>query len=354
MAATDPRDRVYAFYGLDESLKAEVPITYNPPHASPESIAQLYTATATYFALQKDPEWLLAAAGVGYSTLIDSRTTHSTSIQARSNAIMKFTYCDVPIHLPSWVPDFRSPYPPPLPSICNRTDEEIAQRRSQISASGRVHDGFKELSVRAVSVDKIETITKKDLFPTKRNLLNGTENDAFENIRRILQVYDVVKSSIIRPSHVSVEERFCRTITAGVRPLIAGEHVDLLPSFLAYLQVIEELRPAIEGMLAGNVSSFLGLRKFAALFDADINRWEGFVDVCELRNVVTTERRHFALVPRLAKKSDYIYRLNGTETYLVLRRLDSGITYQLIGHCYVEGTEEYGENDSSIETILIR
>jgi hypothetical protein len=353
MDATDPRDRVYAFYGLDESLKARMPITYDPPDASPESIARLYTATAGYFALQKDPEWLLAVAGVGYSTLIDSRETRSTTIQARSNAIMKFTYSDVPIHLPSWVPDFRSPYPPPLPSICNRTDEQIAQRRSQIHASKQVHDGFEGLSVKAVYIDKIKTITEKDLFPTKRNLLNGTEDDALANIRRPLQVYDVVKSSIIRPSHVSVEERFCRTITAGVRPLVAGEHVDLLPSFLTYLRIMEELRPTIKGMLAGNVSSFLSLRTFAGLSDADNNRWEGCTDVCDLRNVIITERGHFALVPRLAQVGDYIYRLNGTETYLVLRRSDTGITFQLIGHCYVEGTEEYGENDSSIGTILI-
>lgn len=354
MAAKDPRDRVYAFYGLDESLKAEVPISYEPPDASPESVALLYSATARYFALQKDPEWLLAVAGVGYSTLIDARRLPSPLAQARSHAIMKFTYSDVPIHLPSWVPDFRSPYPPPLPSICNRTDQQIVQRKSHIRASLRVHDGIAELSCRAAFVDRITVIATKDLFPTKRNLLNGTESDGFANVRRILQVSDVIKTSIVRQSRVSVEERFLRTITAGVLPLIAGEHVDPLPSFLNHVQVLQELKPIFESMLAGKASSFLSLRRLAALYGADINRWEANTDVCSLRNVVTTERGHFALVPRLAKAGDWVYRLNGTETFLVLRRLDAGITFQLIGHCYIEGAEEYDQVESLIETIFMR
>jgi hypothetical protein len=56
MNATDPRDRVYAFYGFDDSLKSEIPVSSGPRIVDCNLIKQLYTATARYLALKKGPE----------------------------------------------------------------------------------------------------------------------------------------------------------------------------------------------------------------------------------------------------------------------------------------------------------
>lgn len=350
MGATDPRDRVYAFLGLEKDQRQKLKPDYTKPRGDPGAIESVYTNIAKYFLEHEDPEWILAMAGMGYSRFIlPERLRH---LHDKQRLALKHFYTGVQLNLPSWVPDLRSPYPIPLPNIRDRTAHEIKQNVEAIKKSIRIMDETKEVEIRTVFIDNVKSIATKDLFPIQRTLI--AEHDPLGSLRRTLQLLDVVQklrnnAFVNRPGESTVAKLYM-TITAGLG-------TDRLPSFEMFLEVVQRFEPDFRALVDQKTSPLLAtfrLQHLMAFRDADVHRWDGLTDVCNLREVAVSDRGYLALVPRLTRPGDCIHWLKGSETFLVLRRLDSGRAYQLVGHCYVHGEHLLRDETRSSSMIVIK
>jgi hypothetical protein len=166
--------------------------------------------------------------------------------------------------------------------------------------------------------------------------------------RRFHEFANVVKSSVVRPCKKSIKQRFYKTITAGAPD-------DIFPSFQRWLKIAEQL-PTVHDLFGGSfVNGIIQFSRIPALAHlGDHVEWSRHIGYCNLREIAISDRGHFVLVPRLTRPGDYVYRLSGTDTYLVLRRFEDGSAFHLISHCYVEGADELLDSSTKVETIAIR
>jgi hypothetical protein len=347
MGATDPRDRVYAFLGLEKDQTQNIKPDYTKPKGDPGGIESVYTNTAKYFLEYEDPEWILAMAGIGYSRSKDPKQLRR--LPDKQQLALKHFYAGVRLNLPSWVPDFRSPYPIPLPNIRDRTRSEIRQNVEAIKRSIKIMDETKEVEIRTVFVDSVKRIATKELFPIHRTVMTG--GDPLGIIRRTLQLLDVVQklqndAFVNRPGESTVA-KFYMTITAGLG-------ADRLSSFEMFLEAYKRLEPDCRAVVEQEISplTVFRLRHMRDYLDADVHRWHDLTDVCDLREVAVSDRGYLALVPRLTRPDDCIHHLTGSETFLVLRRLDAGRAYRLVGHCYVHGEHLKDETRPSSMIVI--
>jgi hypothetical protein len=350
MGSTNPLDRVYAFVGIAPALASHITIEYSKPNEDPRpNIERLYTEFAAYL-LREDPEWLLTMAGSGYS-ILEEVNVGKKNVEEENVDPLRHSYSGIRLNLPSWVPDLQSPSPTPLPNMRDRSAIEIQQTTIRMRNSTNILKTQNWIEITTVDIDYLTNEATDDLFPINRTPL-GKHDDIFGYMNRMVRLWEftqtLANSQANRPGE-SVLRSLYETITAG-----SGDHFE---SFERFLQIIEQFLPDYRAAVSDRslVVLLRTVRRMVSLSSEGdrLNSWQLHTDVCTLRKVALSHNGHLALVPRLAKPDDCIHRLKGTETFLVLRRIDSGRSYRLIGNCYLNGGNQLA-NDKPALSIVVK
>ena len=323
--AGDPRDKVFALYGLLD-IK-EIPESILPDYT--KSVRALYTDLATYFITEGHLEWLLCMASPGY---VGSQGHDEGSCP---DCKSKLPLCDCH-QLPSWVPDWSHPYPVALPNALLKpiSESEGLGGNMMVSVIGG------SLSVSSLAVGRIERLETLHLSTQGRDMkeTNTAVLHLLKTFRALLHALDTL------PSTYPTGEA---TIDALARTIIPECCDEVIESFRRSWVVCKSFGPRLESFEDGvELTSFndglingTALREICdSLAKAGIDYWSRRTVHCSMRRLAITESGFFALVPQYAQIGDVIHTLQGAGagSFFVLRDMSEG-KFKLIGDCYLHG-----------------
>lgn len=335
MQATDPRDQIFALYGLLSG--GQVPESLLPDYAI--SMRALYSRVAAHFISNGNSEWILCMASPGYCR--KGRQDRIPCPNCRAESFV----CDYH-SLPSWVPDWRSPYPRVLPQAMPRTEDSEGEGM-QVS--------MVENSLIAPSwmIGRIERLVEFHV-----NLAIHTAEESDDALKRIGNTLSSITNmlSTLDPEYPTGEP----TVDALAKTMLPACRNDILESFRRTWAVCHQMRWQLD-MLRGGIATE-GFRdsllRGAALREvtdrlaaAGMNHWAGATGHAEMRSIALTDTGLFALVPRFSEVGDAVCVLKGARSPFVMRPIEQGVV-QLVGDCHVHEVSRLKKGDA--EMIEIR
>ncbi|KAJ4326551.1 hypothetical protein N0V84_003076 [Fusarium piperis] len=335
MQATDPRDRIFALYGLLGD--SQVPGALLPDYEI--SMRTLYTRVARHFVTHGDCEWILCMASPGYSQRNYQVGTRCPNCRNES-----FT-CDY--HgSPSWIPDWTSPYPRLLPHALPRP-KDSQEENMEVSMAGN------SLIVPSWTIGHIETLLELHFAPTMH-----TAADAGPAVKRVYNtLYSISELlSALDPKYPTGEAK----VDALARTIMPTSRDRILDPFRRTWEVCQSRRKTLDWMrhgmeIEGYVDSTLkhmALQELSnELTAAKADKWVMETGHAEMRSISVTDYGFFALVPRYSKVGDVVCVLKGAKSSFVMRPVEKGVV-ELVGDCHVHEASRFKKGDP--ERIEIR
>jgi hypothetical protein len=304
--ATDPRDKIYAFYNIasvqDDLLQADYRV----------SVKEAYTRFATHF-MQKHFSEMLFMAG---------------HCQPRQHA-----------DLPSWVPDFTTKggnaTQVPTPRINPKLQDPYTASGDEIEYTPRVSLVSKYcLRVHGYYVDRIEHITATAIELTWDETYIGVSPSALHTWHA-----DAVALALAhtpdryRSYDESRRQAFVRTLvgdrSGGSGAIAPTKYKGYYRHWVSSLPTAIETGRPLDTMLADDESE-------SALSALEFNR--AVIAAIRNRRFTVTKNGYMALVPRETIVGDVLCVLQGIAVPFVLRPVSGAVdSYELVGPCYCHG-----------------
>lgn len=347
--ATDPRDKVYAFLGLDINVEN---LALRPDYAL--SMPDVYIHTAKRLILQTKSLDLLSYADCGYRVF--------------------FAPYD---GIPSWVPCWERRAARWLLFSCNRWKDWDPVIRTNSDECAGFEDADSTLLVSGVIVDSINIVStpnhdivgiegglnvRKLLATNLGTALYDCQDSQAESRRRCWQKLAVGKETNYWATGEPILNAYARTIVAdSILPNLSSKH-DILPEdaslpvkesdalhVTAYLEAWYGLKHQLWVTQADSVTvkDFSEVRVQNALRFRDLR----YRATYRKRLVVSKQKRYMGLSQSRVRRGDSIVLLCGARTPFILRRTskktDTKENWKLMGGAYVHGLMCYGGNSQS-------
>lgn len=332
---TDPRDRIFAFWGLASDF---------------------------------GPRELRMSPDYGVSVELIYRSFAVALLSASNNlgllSVPRCTPTSDALDLPSWVPDWSRPAEwRPLCGVYHKSDSEYRASGESVP-SVLFEENNAILGLEGMTVDRIvqagafmdkgdhvhfsdqlhSHCIKHGVYKSWEDILAVGSGAKYVTGEAMLEVYWRTLLADSPPESYEVSRRdFFQWYNSWRKPV----------QWLQYLQVnrIGWIYEALVGLHL-LLTMLLTMRRKSQL-DPFGRRFQNWTGITWHRRIVRTEKEYIGLVPRSTQVGDYIAVFKGGRVPLVIRQ--RGLKWQLIGDCYVHGImrgEVYDDRLCQIFRIL--
>lgn len=304
LEASDPRDYIFALLGMSNDA-ADLHIA--PDYS--KSKAQVYTEVAIAFIKQLGLK-VLAWSNFGISP-------------------------DKQCHLPSWVPDWSSPFLAPLGTLGRKTDFQFMASRNS-AARFQFLDGSDEFPILCVSGVHVDTIraTGQRMTHSPVSDLTWLTNDQDPNYSLQLEWLSDIKH--LSESCGNVYGSSQKTKDAIWRTPIADQE---FTSEAKNLRASRTMQTGYRLYRTGFVRATISQRELQQRsndFRLAAMYWRQMVTRSSGRKYFVTQHGFLALGPPNSSPGDVIAVILGLDTPFVLRYIGQS-RYQIVGEAYVHG-----------------
>lgn len=302
--ATDPRDKVFAFVGLQDSV--EFPIDYlKPVHIVYRDVAKALI-----------PEYN------SLDILVACQLDHS-----------------IP-NLPSWVPDWsvsetnRKPLVPAESFTSNPSNASVYNSSRDSNPDYKFSENLDELTVSGIVLDRIAEMGSSGNDPDFSQYFSTALALREKFIGRIPEEGDAQR----REQVTEYADNFWRTLIVD-RPAPSSvpfrTRIDesQAEDYRLQFDIRFELKPLSAARPPAGTGAGMSETQYAIDFCSDYIL--AMQDAKAGRRVALTEKRYFAMIPSDAEVGDHICVFLGAQVPFVLRQTGAG--FRLVGDCFVQG-----------------